>query len=295
MKKLITLFLLTFGIANAQTHTFKFILPTTPGSGTDVSIETYAPCLKKQNISILKEYKPGAEGLVALKALQSARDTDLITNLLIGNFGLNTLSKFPGVDLLEDINPIVYMNSTPLVFVAKAGKYKSLDELVTENKGRILNIGSPSVTGIFLTDIIFKEMNAQFQVVPYKSSVQGLTDVVNGNLDMFVDTFIGARPLVEANRIQIMTSTFDKEYATKFNHSNIGTYSTKLAKLPIGLGLIVSVQPSLDKETRNMLIKAMHTCGKDIDVIRKLEANSSHPVFLSTNDIVNMVKQFSGK
>jgi hypothetical protein len=55
------------------------------------------------------------------------------------------------------------------------------------------------------------------------------------------------------------------------------------------------VQPSLDKETRNMLIKAMHTCGKDIDVIRKLEANSSHPVFLSTNDIVNMVKQFSGK
>jgi hypothetical protein len=118
---------------------------------------------------------------------------------------------------------------------------------------------------------------------------------VNGNLDMFVDTFIGARPLVEANRIQIMTSTFDKTYATKFNHSNVGTYSNKLAKSPIGLGLILSVQPSLDKETRNMIIKAIHTCGRDIDVIQKLEANSSHPVFLSTNDIVRMVKQFSGK
>ncbi len=68
MKKLITLFLLTFGIANAQTHTFKFILSSGPGSGSDVSIETYAPCLKKQNISVLKEYKPGAEGLVAIKA-----------------------------------------------------------------------------------------------------------------------------------------------------------------------------------------------------------------------------------
>jgi tripartite-type tricarboxylate transporter receptor subunit TctC len=213
----------------------------------------------------------------------------------MGNFGLNTLSKFPGVDLLEDINPLVYMNSTPLVFVAKAGKYKSLDELVADNKGRMLNIGSPSASGTFLSDTIFKDMNAQFQIVPYKTSVQGLTDVVNGNLDMFVDTFIGARPLVEANRIQIMTSTFDKTYATKFNHSNVGTYSAKLAKSPIGLGLILSVQPSLDKETRNMLIKAIHTCGKDIDVIQKLEANSSHPVFLSTNDIVNMVKQFSGK
>jgi tripartite-type tricarboxylate transporter receptor subunit TctC len=213
----------------------------------------------------------------------------------MGNFGLNTLSKFPGVDLLEDINPLVYMNSTPLVFVAKAGKYKSLDELVNENKGRMLNIGSPSASGTFLSDTIFKEMNVQFQVVPYKTSVQGLTDVVNGNLDMFVDTFIGARPLVEANRIQIMTSTFDKAYATKFNHSNVGTYSNKLAKSPIGLGLILSVQPSLDKDTRNIIIKAIHACGKDTDVIQKLEANSSHPVFLSTNDIVRMVKQFSGK
>ena len=295
MKKLLAILLLTFGLAHAQTHNFKFILSSGPGSGSDVSIETYAPCLKKQNINVLKEYKPGAEGLVALKALQAAQDTDNTTHLLMGNFGLNTLSKFPGVDLLEDINPIVYMNSTPLVFVAKSGKYKSLDELVADNKGRVLNIGSPSASGTFLTDAIFKDMNAQFQIVPYKSSVGGLTDVVNGNLDLFVDTFIGARPLVEANRIQIMTSTFDKTYASKFNHSNVGTYSPKLAKSPIGLGLILSVQPSLDKDTRNMIIKAIHTCGKDSEVIQKLEANSSHPVFLSTNDIVKMVKQFSGK
>jgi tripartite-type tricarboxylate transporter receptor subunit TctC len=295
MKKLLAILFLFFEIANAQTHTFKFILSSGPGSGSDVSIETYAPCLKKQNITVLKDYKPGAEGLVALKALQSSQDTDTMTHLLMGNFGLNTLSKFPGVDLLEDINPLVYMNSTPLVFVAKAGKYKSLDELVSDSKGRILNIGSPSASGTFLTETIFKDMNATFQVVPYKSSVSGLTDVVNGNLDMFVDTFIGARPLVEANRIQIMTSTFDKTYATKFNHSNVGTYSSKLAKSPIGLGLILSVQPSANKDTRNLIIKAIHTCGKDADVVQKLEANSSHPVFLTTNDIVNMIKQFSGK
>lgn len=295
MKKLLALFLLAFGIANAQTHTFKIILSSGPGSGSDVSIETYAPCLKKQNISVLKDYKPGAEGLVALKALQASHDTDTTTHLLMGNFGLNILSKFPGVDLLEDINPLVYMNSTPLVFVAKAGKYKSLDELIADAKGRMLNIGSPSASGTFLTEIIFKDMNAQFQVVPYKSSVSGLTDVINGNLDMFVDTFIGARPLVEANRIQIMTSTFDKAYATKLNHSNVGMYSARLAKSPIGLGLILSVQPSLDKDTRNMIIKSIHTCGRDADVIQKLESNSSYPVFLTTNDIIRTVKQFSGK
>jgi len=296
MKKLLTILFLFFGISNAQAHTFKFILSSGPGSGSDVSIETYASCLNKQNISILKEYKPGAEGLVALKALQSSRDTDTTTHLLMGNFGLNVLSKFPGVDLLEDINPIVYLNSTQLVFVAQAGKYKSLIELVNSTKGRVINIGSPSTSGTFLTEIMFKDLNVPFQIVPYKSSVGGLTDVINGNLDLFVDTFIGARPLLEANRIQILTSTFDQNRAARLGHKNIGTYSTKLAKFPMGgMGLILSVQPSLDNNTRNMVINAIHTCGKDTDVIQRLEANNAEPVLLTTADITKIVKQFSTK
>lgn len=295
MKKLISLLLLAVGIANAQTHTFKFILSSGPGSGSDVSIETYAPCLKKQNINVLKDYKPGAEGLVALKALQASQDTDTTTHLLMGNFGLNVLSKFPGVDLVEDINPIVYMNSTPLVFVGQAGKYKSLPELISSAKNRVINIGSPSASGTFLTEAMFKDLNVPFQVVPYKSSVMGLTDVINGNLDLFVDTFIGSRPLIEANRIQILTSTFDKTLATKLGHATIGTYSTRLARSPMGLGLILSVHPTLDKQSRTNVINAIHACGKDAEVLQKLEINASEPVFLSTADIVKMVKQFSVK
>lgn len=295
MKKLLAILFLVFGIAHAQTHTFKYILSSGPGSGSDVSIETYAPCLKKQNINVLKDYKPGAEGLVALKALQQSQDTDTVTHLLMGNFGLNVLSKFTGVDLLEDINPIVYMNSTPLVLVAKEGKYKSLTELVQDARGRIINVGSPSVSGTFVAETLLKDMNVQFQIVPYKSSVTGLTDVVNGNLDLFVDTYIGARPLVEANKIQIMTSTFEKVYATKLNHQNVNAYSTNLAKSPIGLGLILSVNPSLDKEKRNMVIKAIHTCGRDVEVMQKLGMNNSHPVFLSTTEITKMIKQYRGK
>lgn len=295
MKKLLTLFLLVFGIANAQTHTFKFILSSGPGSGSDVSIETYAPCLKKQNINVLKEFKPGAEGLVALKALQQSQDTDTVTNLLMGNFGLNVLSKFPDIDLLEDINPIVYMNSTPLAIVGKSGKYKSLTELVAENRNRVINIGSPSVSGTFLVDLLFKDLNIQYQIVPYKTSVTGLTDVVNGSLDLFVDTYIGARPLVEANKIQIMTSTFDRTVAAKLNHLNVTSFSPSLAKTPISLGLILSVNPALEQEKRTMVIKAIHTCGKDSDVVQKLEMNNSHPVFLSTTEIIKMIKQYRGK
>jgi tripartite-type tricarboxylate transporter receptor subunit TctC len=286
MKKLLALFLLAFGIANAQTHTFKFILSSGPGSGSDVTLETYAPCLKQQNILTLKDFKPGAEGLVAIKALQNAHDTDTTTNILLGNFGLNVLGKFPNVDLLTDITPITYINSTPLVIVGKSGRYKSLDDLLSESKP--INVGSPSSSGTFLVENLFKELKIPYQIIPYKNNVNGLTDIVNGSLDLFVDTYIGSRPLIEAEKINIVTSTFDKRTAKKYNHEAVEKYSVKLGKMP--LGLILSVQPSVDKNTKSMITKAIHACGQDNDIVQKLEKVNSHPIFLSTEEIIKIVK-----
>jgi tripartite-type tricarboxylate transporter receptor subunit TctC len=291
MKKLLALFLLLFGIAHAQTHTFKFILSSGPGSGSDVTLETYAHCLKQQSILVLKDFKPGAEGLVAIKALQNAQDTDNITHVLLGNFGLNVLGKFPGIDLLNDINPITYINSTPLVIVGKNGKYKSMDDLLSESKP--INIGSPSSSGTFLVENLFKELKISYQIIPYKNNVTGLTDLINGSLDLFVDTYIGARPLIEADKLIMVTSTFDKRTAKKYNHESIEKYSLTLSKMP--LGLILSVQPSVDNATKNMIIKAIHNCGKDNDIVQKLEKAESHPIFISTEEIKNIVKSVAKK
>jgi ATP-dependent exoDNAse (exonuclease V) alpha subunit len=56
------------------------------------------------------------------------------------------------------------------------------------------------------------------------------------------------------------------------------------------LGLILSVQPIADKSTRSMLIKAIHTCGQDNDIIQKLDKVNSQPIFLSTEEIIKIVK-----
>jgi len=291
MKKLLALFLLLFGIAHAQTHTFKFILSSGPGSGSDVTLDTYAHCLKQQSILVLKDFKPGAEGLVAIKTLQNAQDTDNITHVLLGNFGLNVLGKFSGIDLLNDINPITYINSTPLVIVGKNGKYKSMDDLLSESKP--INIGSPSSSGTFLVENLFKELKIPYQIIPYKNNVTGLIDVINGSLDLFVDTYIGARPLIEADKLIMVTSTFDKRTAKKYNHESIEKYSLTLSKMP--LGLILSVQPSVDNATKNMIVKAIHNCGKDNDIVQKLEKAESHPIFISTEEIKNIVKSVAKK
>lgn len=293
MKKLLVLLSFILGTAYAQTHTFKFILSSGPGSGSDVTLDVYSPCLKEHKVNVVKDFKPGAEGLVAIKTLQQSQDSDHNTHILLGNFGLNVLGKYPGVDLLTDINPITYINSTPLVIVGKSKKFKSLDEVISLSKQKSINVGSPSSSGSFLINNLFKELNINYQIIPYKNSVSGLTDIVNESLDLFVDTYIGARPLIEAEKIEIITSTFDTTTAKKFSHDPIEKYSKRLGKMP--LGLILSVQPSTDKKVKDLIIKSFQTCGQDKEVIKKLEANNSRPLFMPTEEIVQMIKTVNGK
>jgi tripartite-type tricarboxylate transporter receptor subunit TctC len=248
MKKLLALLFLVFGIANA--HTYKFILSSGPGSGSDIVVDTYTGCLERQKINVLKEFKPGASGLLAINQLQQSKDTDKVTNLLVGNFGLNMLSNFPNVDLLEDINPTVYMNQIAMVFVGRTGKTDTIDELRTLSKTRPINAGSSTVLGNFMIETLFTELNIPYQVIPYKNNVNMLTDTVNGSLDILLDTYIGAKPMLETGKIKIIASTFDKRTANKYNHESVQTFSKKLGKMP--LGILLSVNPSANKEARDM-------------------------------------------
>lgn len=293
MKKLLLVLFLFFGIANAQTHTYKFILSSGPGSGSDVVVDTYTGCLERQKINVLKEFKPGANGLLAINTLQQSKDSDKITNLLVGNFGLNMLGNFPNVDLLEDINPTVYMNQITMVFVGRTGKTDTIDDLRLIAKTRPINAGSSTVLGNFMIETLFTELNIPYQVIPYKNSVGMLTDTVNGSLDILFDTFIGSKPMIETGKVKIIASTFDKRTANKYNHESIHTYSKKLGKMP--LGILLSVNPNLNKEARTVLVNSIYECNKDPDVLHKLESMSSGPMFYTTEEIRNIVKSVAKK
>lgn len=293
MKKLlITLFLL-FGIAHAQTQTFKFILSSGPGSGSDTTLEAYSTCLKQQNVLSIKEFKQGAEGLVAIKYLNQQTDTDKVTNILVGNFGMSALSKFPNVNMLEDVHPITYLNQVNMVFIAKHGGLSSIEDAVKLSKQRPINIGISTASGTFLSENLFRTLNIPYQLVPYKNNTGAITDLLNGSLDMSVDTFIGAKQLVDAEKLQIVTSTLNKKIATQYKHNSIEKYNSKLHGIP--LGIILSVNPTLPKEEKIELAKIVNICNKDSDVIEKLEKIGSSPVYLTTDEIRTVIKSTINK
>jgi len=277
----------------AQTHTYKFILSSGPASGSDVVIDTYTNCLERQKINVLKEFKPGANGLIAINQLQQSKDTDKVTNILVGNFGLNMLGNFPNVDLLEDINPTVYMNQITMVFVGRTGKTDTIEDLRTLAKTRPINAGSSTVLGNFMIETLFTELNIPYQIIPYKNSVSMLTDTVNGSLDILLDTYIGSKPMIETGRVKIIASTFDNRTANKYNHTSVHSFSKKLGKMP--LGILLSVNPSATKEARQQLVNSIYECNKDAEVLNKLETMASGPLFYTTEEIRNIVRSVAKK
>ena len=69
----------------------------------------------------------------------------------------------------------------------------------------------------------------------------------------------------------------------------IERYNPQLAGIP--LGIILSVNPTVGKEEKALLAKVVNTCNNDSEIIEKLEKVGSAPVYLSTDEIRQLIKQ----
>jgi tripartite-type tricarboxylate transporter receptor subunit TctC len=251
-------------------------------------VDAYAPCFKRNNFLVIKDFRPGAEGLIAAKNLTQQTDTDKTTNILVGNFGMSALVKFPNFSMLDDVHPITYLNQVNMAFVSKAGTIETIEDLIKLSKQRPVNVGVSTASGIFLSDNLFKSLNINYQNISYKNNTNALVDVLNGSIDVAIDTFISAKRFAETEKVTIVTSTLDKKTASYYKHKSIEHYNSKLGNIP--LGIILSVNPELNKDSRTSIVKLVQICNNDKEIIDKLEKIGSSPVTLSTDEIRQLIK-----
>jgi tripartite-type tricarboxylate transporter receptor subunit TctC len=275
-------------ISYAESDIYKFIIPTGPGSGSDNTLEIYRQCFESQGISVVKEFKPGAEGLVAVRALQNSTDTKNTINILLGNFGLNALSNFQGIDYLNDIHPLTYLSFFHMVIAGKAENQLTIAKLKEMSKIKPITVGSPNTSSAFIVEHLFKDLGIPHEVINYNVMSQALVDVIGGNLDIIVNPYIGTLPMLEQKKLSIITSTFDSKTAEQKGHLNMYYYSNKLEKMP--LGLILSSKPMLDDVYRQKLIKTVLTCNKNDQIKDKLESSGAYPAFVNTKEVRQIIK-----
>lgn len=191
--------------ASAQAYPsrpIKLIVPFPAGGGTDLIAREVANKVAVANgWSIIIDNKPGSGGNLGVDAAaKSPADGYTLVLGQTSNLAINpTLyAKLP-YNPEKDLTPIVTVASAPLVLVvATDSPYKTLADVLAAAKAKPESLnyassGSGTVAHL-ATELFQKTAAVKFTHVPYKGAAQGSTDLIGGQIQMYmssVPTLIG--------------------------------------------------------------------------------------------------------
>jgi len=174
----------------------RLVVPFPPGGGTDIiARETSQKVAAATGWTFVIENRPGAGGNLGVDAVAKA-PADGYT-IVIGQTSNLAISptlytKLP-YDPQKDLAPIVLLANAPLVMVTGTGSpFKTVADVVSAAKAKpgALNFASPgNGTVAHLTSELFqKAASVKTQHVPYKGAAQAMTDVIGGNVELYMSS-----------------------------------------------------------------------------------------------------------
>jgi tripartite-type tricarboxylate transporter receptor subunit TctC len=191
----------------------KGIVPFAAGSATDTIARVYADQMGKVlGTSIVIENRAGANGLLGADAVAKSPPDGL--TILFGTNSTNAaapaLFKTVPFDHEKDFAPISYMGHVPLlVCVPVKSDFKTLKDLIAfgkANPGK-LNYGSASSSQRVSTEMLMSMAGFKMNLVTYRASPQAVTDLISGQIDVFVADLAVMLPQVQGGHLRALAIT----------------------------------------------------------------------------------------
>jgi tripartite-type tricarboxylate transporter receptor subunit TctC len=192
--------------------TVTFVVPFAAGGPTDVLARTLAePMGSALGHSIVVENVAGAGGSVGVgRVARAAPDGYTVS---IGNWSTHVVNGAIydlQYDLINDLEPVVLLPSSPQLIVAKAAvPAKTLGELTAWMKGSkavagTAGIGSAThVSGLFFE----KSTGIELSFAHYRGAGPAMQDLIGGHLDVMFDQSSNSLPNVRAGLIKAYAVT----------------------------------------------------------------------------------------
>lgn len=211
--------LMAANVAQAQSYPTKpirLIVPFEAGGTTDGIariVANKASGLLHQPIIV--ENRPGAGGNVGTSVVANA-SPDGYTLAMVGNsFAVNP-TLFKKMPFSQNaLAPIVMVGNVPFVMVASQNSpYKSLPELIAYAKAHPGKInyasGGNGTIGHLGSHWLSEMAKIKMQHIPYKGGSQAITDLIGGQVDIFLDTMITSTPYLKSGQIKPLFVTSNK-------------------------------------------------------------------------------------
>jgi tripartite-type tricarboxylate transporter receptor subunit TctC len=190
----------------------RLIAPFPPGGGVDIVARAVAEKLSPRlRQPVIVENRPGAGTTIGTDA--AAKSAPDGYTLLIGPIGGQAIvhHMYPkrSFDIRRDFAPVSRMGYGMIVFVvpdsSRAGTVRDFVALAKSNPNRMTFASSGTGALIHLTGEMFKQAaGIQLTHVPYKGTTQILPDLLDGRVDMALDSLPAYIPHLKSGRLRAL-------------------------------------------------------------------------------------------
>jgi len=184
------------------------------GTGADVLVRYYSDQLSRlTNRPVIVENRPGANGVLATDALVKSKPDGYTIMITPASSTLSAaqhlIRKLP-FDPIKDITPVTtILRLSFAMVVSAAAPYNNMKELVEALKKKPGNgtVGSSNNPGLVGGELLKQMTGMQTTSVPYKSTPQGVIDLLSGQLDLLISdsTFIAGQ--LKGGKMKILAVT----------------------------------------------------------------------------------------
>mgnify|MGYP000847630923 CR=1 FL=1 len=195
------------------TQPITLVVPFAAGSGTDAVARVVAKGLgERLGQQVLVDNRAGASGQIAAQFVASAKP-DGYTLMMTTN---TTHSANPALfrklryDPIKGFTPITRVGELPFaVVVNEKLPVKTLPDLIAlaKSKPGKLSYGTPNSTSLVASETIKRLAGIDVVGIPYKSSPQALTELIGGNIDMYVVDLGSGGAMIKANKVHVLATT----------------------------------------------------------------------------------------
>lgn len=195
------------------------VVPFAAGSGTDGVARSVAQKLSERlKQPVIVENKAGASAQIAAQYVAAAKP-DGYTLFMTTNTSHSAnpaLFKSLKYDPIKDFTPILRVGELPFALAINPGvPAKTLAEFidyVKKNPGKV-SYATPNSTSLLTSETIKRMAGIDLLGVPYKSSPQAMTDLISGQVQMYVVDLGSGMSTLKSDRVRTLAITTAKESA----------------------------------------------------------------------------------
>ncbi|MEB5964601.1 tripartite tricarboxylate transporter substrate binding protein [Comamonas testosteroni] len=292
------------GISSAETYparSIKIIVPFPAGGGPDmIAREVATTVTSQQGWTIIIDNKPGSGGNIGMDAAaKAAPDGYTLVMGQTSNMAINPslYAKLP-YNPQRDLAPVGLVASAPLVIaVASNSPYKTLSDLINAAKANPEGInyassGSGTVAHL-ATEQLQRIANVKLTHVPYKGAAQGATDLIGGQIQMYISSIVTLSGHIKNGKMRALAVTSARRSADLPNVPTVAESGFKGFEAVTWFG--IAAPAGVSKDRLSKLNAAFNRALETPDVKKRLTEQGADVLGGTPEQFARLVRDETGR